>query len=92
MLESYDSKDLYAILRKILVIVVKVEEGMHDMMRIITNSVVPHTHIQASHVFIVCTHVYICANSQKNVTLKLTCAVYIHTYIFLIYFLRVVSL
>ena len=92
MLESYDSKDLYAILRKILVIVVKVEEGMHDMLRIITNSVVPHTHIQASHVFIVCTHVYICANSQKNVTLKLTWAVYIHTYIFLIYFLRVVSL
>ena len=72
MLESYDSKDLYAILRKILVIVVKVEEGMHDMLRIITNSVVPHTHIQTSHVFIVCTHVYICANSQKNVTLKLT--------------------
>ena len=68
MLESYDSKALCAIFCKIVVvvIVVKVLEGMHDMQRIITNRDVPHTHIVTSHVFIVCIHVYICANSQKN--------------------------
>ena len=45
MLESYDSKALYAILSKIVVvIVVKVEEGMHDMHRIITNPCAPHAH------------------------------------------------
>ena len=58
MLESYDSKALYAILSKIVVvIVVKVEEGMHDMHRMITNPCAPHAH-WTSHVFIVCIHVY----------------------------------
>ena len=66
MLESYDSKALCAIFSKIVVIIVKVEEGMHDMHRIITNLVVPHTHIQTSHVFIVCIHVYTYAPILKR--------------------------
>ena len=68
MLESYDSKALCAIFCKIVVvvIVVKVLEGMHDMQRIITNRDVPHTHIVTSHVFIVCINVLVCAQIQKR--------------------------
>ena len=79
MLESYDSKALYAIFSKIVVvIVVKVEEGMHDMHRIITNRV-PNTHIERV-TYLLCVSTYICANSQKNVSLKMTWAMYIHIY------------
>ena len=81
MLESYDSKALCAIFCKIVVvvIVVKVLEGMHDMQRIITNRDVPHTHIVTSHVFIVCIHVYM-RQFTKEFSLKMTWATYIHIY------------
>ena len=83
MLESYDSKALYAIFSKIVVvIVVKVEEGMHDMHRIITNRV-PNTHIERV-TYLLCVSTYIYAPIHKRIFIKNDMG-YVYTHIFFLF-------